>query len=125
MQLINVDAIQSQSLEAALYRLAQMFRARIMGPLIWPWPIPAALGRDHQVFGVRRQCLSDQLFTDVRAVGVGSINEVDAQLYGAPKDGQRPGTIPGWSPDPFACNTHSSEAKSMHGKLTADGHFTS
>src|SRR5438094_6133678 len=125
MQLINVDAIQSQSLEAALYRLAQMFRARIMGPLIRSWPIPASLGRDHQVFGVRRQCFGDQLFADARAIGVRGINEVDAQLYGTPQDGQRAGTVPGWSPDPFACNTHSSEAKTMHGKLTAEGHFSS
>ena len=123
--MINIDAIQSQSLEAALYRLPQMIRTGVMGPLIRPWTIPATFGRDNQVLGVRRQRFGNQLFADVRTIGVRGIDEVDGQLYGTPKDGQRFGAVPGWSPDPLTCNTHSSEAKAMDGKLSAEGHFAS
>src|SRR5262245_7780043 len=125
MQLINIDAVQPQSFEAALYRLPQMIRTGIMGPLIRPWTIPATFGRDHQALGVRRQCLGNQLFADVRTIGVRGIDEVNAQLYGTPKDSQSSGAVPGWSPDPLACNAHSSEAKTMDGKLSAEGSFSS
>src|SRR5881296_4513475 len=125
VQLINVYAVQPQSFEAALYRFSKMIRTGVMGPLIRPWTIPATFGRDHQALGVRRQRFGDQLFADVRTIGVRGIDEVNAQLYGTPKDGQRSGTVPGWPPDPLTCNTHSSETQAMDGKLSAEGHFAS
>src|SRR5262245_44041394 len=118
MQLINVDAVQPQSFEAALYRLPQMLRTGIVRPLIRPWTIPATFGRDHQPLGIRRQRFGNQLFADVRAIGVRGIDEVDTQLCGTPKDGERSGAVLGWTPDTLTCNTHSSEAKAMDGKLS-------
>src|SRR5215467_6811043 len=122
VQLKNVDAVQPQSFEATLYHLPQMIRTSVMRPLIRPWTIPATFGRDHQALGVRRQRFSNQLFADMRTIGVRGIDKVDAQLYGTSKDGQRSSAVPGWSPDPLTCNTHSSEAKAMDGNLSAEGH---
>ena len=43
-------------------------------------PHQAALGRDDQVVGVRVQRLGDQALADLRAVGVGGVDEVDAEF---------------------------------------------
>src|SRR5712675_3448155 len=43
VELIDLDTVQAQSLEAALHRLAKMRRRSIMGPLIRPGTVPASL----------------------------------------------------------------------------------
>src|SRR5580693_2853378 len=43
VQLVNVDAVQAESLEAALYRFAKVRRGRIVGPLIRAGTVPASL----------------------------------------------------------------------------------
>src|SRR5580692_7192517 len=45
VQLVNVDAVQAQSLEAALHRFAKVRRCRIVGPLIRAGTVPASVGR--------------------------------------------------------------------------------
>ena len=49
-------------------------------PVAGALPGQAGLGRDHQVVGVRMERLLDQLLGDLRAVGVGGVEEVDAEL---------------------------------------------
>ena len=51
--------------------------------------LPAGLGGDHQACGIRLERFGDQLLGDNRAVGVGGIDKVHAQLHGAAQRGQR------------------------------------
>src|SRR6266699_1867196 len=82
VQLINVDAIQAQSLEAALDRFAKVFRSCIVSPLIWTRTIPASLGRNHQTGRVRKQRLGNQFLTCVRVIRIGSVDKVYVQFHG-------------------------------------------
>src|SRR5258708_12244839 len=104
MQLVDVDTIQAQSLQAAFDSLTQMLRAGIMGPLARPWAIPSALGRDHKIFGVRRKRFGDQFFAEVRTIGVCGVYEVDAQPYAPPKNANPRTWALARSPDPLTCN---------------------
>jgi hypothetical protein len=49
VQLVDVDAVEAQSLQAAFHRLAQVRRAGIVRPLVRPRAIPSPLRRDDQV----------------------------------------------------------------------------
>src|SRR5208282_1139630 len=118
MQLVDVNPIQAQSLQAALDSLPQMLRAGIMRPLVGPWAIPSALGRDHKILGVRCQRFGDQFLAHVRTVRIRGVYKIDAQLHSAAKDRERRSRILGWPPDAVAGDTHRSEAK------TSDREFT-
>src|SRR6266849_706671 len=87
MQLINVDAVQSQSLQAPLDRLAKVRRSGIVGPLIRARTIPASLGGDYETNRVRKQRLGNQFLAYVWAVGIRGINEIDIKLHGPAKNG--------------------------------------
>src|SRR5580765_4096908 len=119
MQLVYVDAVQAQSLQATFHRLTKMNRAGIMGPLAWSGTIPAALGRDNKVLRIRRERLRDQLFTNIRAIRISRVYEVDSQLNGAAKNRDRCDRILRWSPDSLPRNAHGSETKTVDRELTA------
>src|SRR4030095_5872962 len=111
MQLVDVDAIQAQPLQAAIDGLAQVFRAGVVSPLPGSWTIPSTLGRNHKIPRVRRQCFSDQFFANERTVGIGRVYEIDAQLNGTAKYRERRSRILGWSPNSIAGDAHGSEAE--------------
>jgi hypothetical protein len=119
MQLINVDAILSQSLEAAFNGFPQVCRSRVMGPFIWPWTIPAALSRNHQSLWIRKQGFGNQFLADVRTIRIRRIDEVGVQLYGATQNRECSVPILRRAPDALAGETHSSEAKAMDRKLAS------
>jgi hypothetical protein len=120
MQLIHVDTIESQSLEAAFDCIAEVSRSRVVRPLIWARTIPAAFGRNEQSLGIRKEGFSDELFAHVGTIRVGCIDEVDVQLYRAAKNGERTIAIARRSPDAFARETHGSEPKAMDGELASE-----
>ena len=87
MQLIDVDAIQAQSLQASLNRPCEYAREmHLVGPLIragtgsiLPWWRLRVLPGTEQRFG-------NQFLANVRAVGIRGVNEVDIQLHGPAKN---------------------------------------
>src|SRR5262249_12802793 len=81
--------------------------------------IPAALGRDHKILRVRRECFRDQFFADVGTIRVRRVYEVDAQLNGPAKNSERRSGVLGRPPDSVAGDTHSSETKTANGQFTA------
>jgi hypothetical protein len=91
-----------------------------MGPLVWARAIPSTFSRDQKTLRVRRQRLGNQLFANVRAVRISSIDKVDAKLNGSAKNGYRGGTIPGWTPDSFTRQAHGTEAKTVDGEITTE-----
>jgi hypothetical protein len=86
MQLIDVDAVQAQSLQTSLNRLAKMRWSGIVGPLVRAGAVPASLGRNHEPSRVREQRLGNQLFAYVWAVGIRGVNEMDIKLHGPAKN---------------------------------------
>ncbi len=53
VQLIDVDAVQAQSLQTSFNRLAKVLGSRIVGPLIRAGTVPAPLGGDYEANRVR------------------------------------------------------------------------
>ena len=122
MQLINVDAIQAQSFQAALDRFTQMLRGCIVRPDARASANPASLGRDHQVLGIRRERFGDQFFADIGAVGISGVDKIHAQLHRPAQDGERAGAIFWRSPDSRSGKTHGSITQAMDGQFAAQGY---
>ena len=125
MQLINVDAVEAQSFEASLNRLAKVLGSSIVGPLIRAGAVPASLGGNYQASRVRKQRLGNQFLAYIWTVGVRGIDEIDMKLDGTAKHRQRPITISGRSPDSFAGKAHRPVAETMHVDFPAQRNITS
>ncbi len=117
MKLVNIDAIQAQALETAFHCCGKVLGAGIVNPLRGPTTLPPALGGHHYSCRIRVEGLSDQLFGDVRAVGVRGIDEVDAQFHGTAQSGERRGLVFGRAPDSFAGNAHGSIAQAVDSEV--------
>src|ERR1700690_34614 len=101
-----------------------MLRPSALDPLVRARPVVAAFGGDYQSWRVGVQALRDDLFTHVRAVGVGGVDEVDAQFDGAPHDPDGLGPIRGFAPDPLAGQPHGAEAQPRDAEVASDGKVT-
>ena len=86
VQLVDVDALEAQAAQARLAGLAQ-----VLGPPVAaasarrPGADETALGRDHEPVRVGVERLGDQELAHLRAVGVGGVDQVHAELDGAPQ----------------------------------------
>ena len=85
MQLINVDAVQTQSPKASLNRFAEVRGRCIVGPLIRTGPVPTSFGGYYQTSRVRKQRFGNQFLVYVWAVGIRGINEIDIKFHGPAK----------------------------------------
>src|SRR5689334_6425898 len=119
MELINVDAIHSQSFEAAFHRLTQMRRSRVMRPLTWAGTIPAALGRDHKSLRIGKKRFGNEFLIHVRTIRVRSVDEVHVQLCAAAQNGEGSLLIFRRAPNAFTSETHCAVAKTINGKLAS------
>jgi hypothetical protein len=99
VQLVKIDALELEPLEAAFERLAQMLGARIGYPLGGLGRSKPPFGRDYQVLRIRMQCLGDHLLVDVRAVTVRSVEEVVTKFVRALQHFERAGAILRRPPD--------------------------
>jgi hypothetical protein len=106
VQLVEVDAVDPQAFQRSLAGLAQVLGAPVAGPLARTGPGQAALGRDHQAVGVGMKRLGDQLLADIGPVGVGGVDQVDAELDCAPQHGDRFVVVVRRSPDTVAGDPH-------------------
>ncbi len=77
----------------------------------------AALGGDHQSFGVGVEGFGDDLLAHVRAVGIRGIDEVDAEPDGLAHDLPRRFAIGRLAPDARARDPHPAEADPVDGKV--------
>src|SRR5205807_4750695 len=125
MQLIDVDAVQAQSLEASLHRLAKVRGSGIVSPLIRAGTVPASLGGDYKAGRVGKQRFGNQFLAYVWTVGVRRIDEIDIQLHGPAKNRQRCFPIFWRPPNAFAGKAHRAEAETMHGNLPPQRHASS
>ncbi len=68
VQLVEVDALKLQALEAAVDGALEVLGPAIRIPGARAWPQQAALRGDDEIFRVRMERFGDQLFVHVRAV---------------------------------------------------------
>src|SRR5919106_717786 len=96
-----------------------MLGPAVGGPASGSGAFQAALRRDDEVVRVGVQRLGDQRLADLGAVGVGGVDEVDAELNGTPQDGLGFVTI-GWvAPDPVTSDAHRPVPETMDGDVTS------
>jgi len=87
-----------------------MFGPAVALPLARTATRQAALRRDNEAAGIGVQRLCDLLFVDVRAVRVGSVDKLQAQLERAAQHAQRILAIGRPSPNARAAEAHSAES---------------
>ena len=117
VKLVDGDAVEAEALETAFDGLFEMLRAGVVSPLGGARALPSALGGDYKTCEVGVEGLSDEFFGDVRAVGVGGVDEVDSQFNGAAEGSDGGGVIVGWSPDAFTGDSHGAVAETVHGEV--------
>src|SRR5947209_8504701 len=120
MKLIEIDFLHPQPAETAFALLPQILRAAVRNPRARPWPRQATLRRDHQVVGIWVERLGDQPLADLGPIGVGGIDEVDAEIDRAAEHALAFLAISGLTPDAFAGQPHGAEAEAIDGEITAD-----
>ncbi len=120
VELIQIDALDAQPLQARLPRLAQMRRAAASFPLIAPRADQPALRRDDEAVRVRMQRFGYETLIDVRSVGVGRIDEVDAQLQRSQQHAACGLAILRLAPDARAGQPHRTEAEAIHVQVAAE-----
>src|SRR6202140_3964095 len=98
-----------------------MRRSCIVGPLVRSGTIPTSLGGNHKVLWIGEQCLSNQLFIDMRPIRICGIDEVDAKFHSTLQDRDRPLSIFWRTPNPLPGKAHGSKAETANRKFTAQG----
>ena len=90
VELVELDPLEPQAAQRALARLAQVLRTPV-GAATGPGRCASARpwSRSARSSGIRMERLGDQLLADVRPVRVGGVDQVDAELDGAPQDRDR------------------------------------
>jgi hypothetical protein len=126
VQLVEVDALHVEPPQAHLDALAQVGGVAEGDPLARTGADEPALGRDgHPAVGVAAvagvQRLADELLGDERAVAVGGVDQVHAQLDGPAQDRQGRVAVPGLAPHPLAGDAHGAEPEPGDVALTPQG----
>src|SRR5215468_9772164 len=117
MELPEIDALDAELLETALGLPNEVLGMSVGHPASWPRPSESSLGGDQESFiGVER--FADQVLGDVRAVAIGRVDEVDADLGKPAQRGQRCLTIGRRSPDAGPRDAHGAIAKTMDRDIT-------
>ena len=120
VQLPERYPVQTQLAATFVGARDQVFGAAVDVPHVGPAAREAGLGGDDQpVIGMQR--LVDQLFGNIGAVGVGGINEVDAQLRQAFQHADRFVPVTRRAPDPATGNLHGAISQPVDDQVAADG----
>ncbi len=119
VKLPKIDALDAKIAQALLRLLDQIFGTPDRNPLIRTVrvnPPLVAMCTDC----VRMQRFADELFGNVGAVGIGGVDEIDAEFRHAPERAQRLRAIGRLAPDTLADDAHRAESQAVDGKLVAE-----
>ncbi len=120
MELVHGDALEAQPPQAALTGLAEVFGTAVGRPPIRSRALEPTLRGDDEIVGVGVQRLGDEDLAHLRAIRVGGVDEVDAQLDGAAQHRLRGFAVGRVAPDPPSCDAHRAVAEAVDGEVTAD-----
>src|SRR5208282_5742033 len=113
VELVEVDAVETEASQAAVAGFAQVLGPAVFDPFVRAGPVESALGGDHQSRGIRVQGFRDDFFAHCRAVGIGGVDEVDAELDGAAKDLDALLAVGRLTPDAVAGDPHGAESEAV------------
>ena len=123
VQLVKIDAFQLQPSQAHLHTLYQIPGTPHILGLRRPLPRDSAFGGDHQSSGIRRQRLANQPLRNLWPVGVGGVDQRDAQFHGSQQYALGFGGV-GWlAPCAIAHQPHGSIAEPMNVEIAANQEF--
>src|SRR5260370_19813159 len=88
MELIEVNALEAQTPQAALQRLTKMLGASVCWPLVGASTQKTPLGRDDQAFRIGVERFGNQRLGHLWSVRVGGIEQVHSQVKGMAQDGK-------------------------------------
>ena len=124
---LGVDAVQLEEVDALQAQPAQAHQALLTQVLgtAHRWPLGGVgtdagqprLGPDHEPVRIRVQRFADELLGHVRAVGVGGVDEVHAELDGTTQHPDALVVVLGWAPDPGPGDPHGSEGHPVDGQV--------
>ena len=120
VELVEGDAVEFEAAEGELDLLGEVvgtaeglgFRGALAGK--------AAFGGDDEAGGVGVKGFGDQIFGDAGAVGVGGVEEVDAEFDAAAKEIARVFAVGGLAPGAFADEAHGAVAEAVDGEVVGD-----
>ena len=119
VQLEQVDGVHAETAQAHLAFLTQIGREAENRPHVGPGAQESGLRRDDDAV-VRVQRFADQFLGDIRAVGVGGVDEVDAEFDGAAQDANAFVAVVGRTPDTLSGQAHGAESQAVHCEVAAD-----
>ena len=127
VQLPQVDALDAKSAYRHLHALAQVLRPPDRPPRIRSLTSEPTLRRDdHTAVGIARvarvQCLTQEVLADEGAVGVGGVDEVDAEIDCLTDHPDGDVVIRGIAPDAGSGDAHGAEAESVDGQGVRRAH---
>ena len=120
MQLVEVDAVEFEPAKAHLHALDQVAGAAHDLGFGRSLAGDSAFGGDNQAGGVGVKRLGDQALGNLRAVGVGGVDEVHAQLDGAAEDAVGFGGVGGLAPGAISHQAHGAVAETVNRQVAAD-----
>src|SRR5262252_4176893 len=80
-----------------------------------------AFGRDDQAFRIRVERFGNEPLVDLRTVGVGGIDEGDAELDSTHQHALSTRTIKRFTPYTRAAQAHGAEPEAIHGRVATEG----
>ena len=119
VQLVQLDALELEPAQARFTGGAQVLRSAVRRPMTGAGTLEPALGGDHQLRRIRIEGLGDEALAHRRAVGVGRVDQIDAELERPPQHGDRLGVVARLAPDSLAREPHRAEAEAMDGAIAA------
>ena len=120
MELVKIDALQFEPPQTHLDTLDEITGAAHVLGLGRTLAGNAALGRDHDARRIGRQGLADQALGNLRAVGVGCVDQGHAQFNSTAQDAASLGGIGRFAPRTFAHQAHGSVTQTVNGHIAAD-----
>ncbi len=120
MELVKVDAIEPEVAQGELELLLQVVGATAGLGFGGALAGEAALGGYDETGGVGVKGLGNQLFGDLRAVGVGGVEEVDAEFERPAKDVAGVLTAGRLAPGALADQPHGAIAEAVDGEVIGD-----
>jgi hypothetical protein len=120
VQLVEVDRVEAQAPEAPFAGRAQIVGPAVGIPVAGPAAAQACLRRDHEAFRIRVERVGDQPLAHVGAVGVGRVDEGDAELERTLEEPLRLFGVLRLAPDSAPGERHRAEADAADRKVAAE-----
>jgi hypothetical protein len=112
VQLEEVDLLDAKPAKAPFTLRAQVVGSTALFPLVWTGPRESGLRGNGQMIRVREKSLTYKFLGDIRAIGVGGIDEIDTEFDASAQYFDSSVMIARWSPHAGTRELHCPETES-------------